>query len=243
MELLITKTYDELSKSAAGRVKDFIKSKPEAVLGLPTGSTPLGMYKELISMYREGAVSFKGVTTFNLDEYEGLDRDHENSYYKYMVDNFFDHVDIDKSRTNIPTGKCSDNYKCCMEYEERIKKSGGIDLMVLGLGNNGHIGFNEPAEHFPGITHRVKLHKETIKANSRFFKNQDEVPKYAVTMGIRSIMHCKNIILLANGKGKSEAIKKALKEPVTPKVPASVLQLHQSLTVIIDEEAASLLKA
>ena len=241
MRLIITKSYEELSKLAAENVANLVKVKPHAVLGLPTGSTPIGMYKELISMYRYGILSFRDITTFNLDEYEGLDKSSPNSYYKFMLDNFYDHTDIAKDKTNIPDGKATDIYKICIDYEEKIKKADGIDLMVLGLGNNGHIGFNEPADHFPGITHRVKLHKETIKANSRFFNSIDEVPKYAITMGIRSIMHCKKIMLLASGKAKAEAIKKALKEPVTAKVPASVLQLHQDLTVIIDEEAASLL--
>ena len=241
MNLIVTKSYEEMSKVAAEHVGNLVKSNSKAVLGLPTGSTPLGMYKELIEMYKDGTLSFKDIITFNLDEYEGLDGNNPNSYQRFMQDNFFSHVDINIKNTNFPDARHGENYDTCMEYEERIQKAGGIDLMVLGLGNNGHIGFNEPGEHFPGITHRVKLHKETIKANSRFFESIDEVPKYAVTMGIRSIMHCKSIMMIANGKAKAEAIKKALKEPITPKVPASVLQLHQSVTVIIDEEAAALL--
>ncbi len=241
MNIIATDSYEEMSKSAAGRINNVVKSNPKAVLGLPTGSTPLGMYKELIDMYKNKVISFRDVITFNLDEYEGLDKNNPNSYQRFMWNNFFDYVDINIDNTNFPDVKFVDSYKACMEYEEKIKKAGGIDLMILGLGNNGHIGFNEPSEQFPGITHRVKLHKETITANSRFFKNIDEVPKYAITMGIRSIMHCKSIMLIANGKTKAEAIKKALKEPVTPKVPASVLQLHRDVTVIIDIEAASLL--
>lgn len=241
MNIIVAKNYDEMSKLAAERIIELIKLNPKAVLGLPTGSTPLGMYEKLISTYKNGGISFKDSITFNLDEYEGLDKDNPNSYQKFMGDNFFGHVDISTDNVNFPDTKSSDSYKACMEYEERIKNAGGIDLMVLGLGCNGHIGFNEPCEHFPGITHRVKLHKETIKANSRFFKNMEEVPKYAITMGIRSIMHCRSIMLIANGTGKAEAIKKALKEPITPKVPASVLQLHQDVTVIIDHEASSLL--
>lgn len=241
MNLLIAGSYDEMSKLAAKRVASLIRSKPKAVLGLPTGSTPLGLYKELVAMYQDKVLSFKDITTFNLDEYEGLDCDNVNSYYRFMSDNFFNHVDINRKHTNIPMGKSEDFLKYCIEYEEKIKNSGGIDLMILGIGNNGHIGFNEPSEYFPGITHRVKLHKETIKANSRFFSCVEGVPRYAITMGIRSIMHSRSIMLLANGPGKAEAIKKAIREPITPKVPASVLQLHQDLTVIIDEEAASLL--
>ncbi len=242
MNVIVTSNYDELSKLAAEKIVDLVKFNPKAVLGLPTGSTPLGMYEKLINFYKKDVISFSDVITFNLDEYEGLDRDNPNSYQKFMWDNFFDHVDICKANVNFPDTKGGDNYRACIDYEESIKKAGGIDLMVLGLGNNGHIGFNEPSEHFPGITHRVKLHKETIEANSRFFKGIEEVPKYAVTMGIRSIMHCKSIILIANGQSKAEAIKKALKEPVTPKVPASVLQLHQDVTVIIDCDAASFLQ-
>lgn len=241
MNISVVSNYEEMGNLAAEKIVKLIKSNRKAVLGLPTGSTPLGMYEKLINMHKKGGISFKDVITFNLDEYEGLDRDNPNSYHSFMRDNFFDHVDMNIANVNFPDAKCIDSYKACMEYEERIKNAGGIDLMVLGLGNNGHIGFNEPCEHFPGITHRVKLHKETIKANSRFFKNIDEVPKYAVTMGIRSIMHCRSIMLIANGKAKAGAIKKAIKEPVTPKVPASVLQLHQNVTVIIDYEAASLL--
>lgn len=241
MKISVVSNYEEMSKLASERIVGLIKLNPKAVLGLPTGSTPLGMYEKLIIMHKKDGVSFKDVITFNLDEYEGLDGDNPNSYQRFMRDNFFGHVDIDFANVNFPDSKCGDSYKACIDYEERIKKAGGIDLMVLGLGNNGHIGFNEPSEHFPGITHKVKLHKETIKANSRFFKSIDEVPKYALTMGIRSIMHCKSILLIANGKVKAEAIKKAFKEPVTPKVPASVLQLHQDVTVIMDKEAASLL--
>ena len=241
MKLIVTKTYEEMSKLAADKVYNLIKEKPHAVLGLPTGSTPLGMYKELISLYKDGRLSFRHITTFNLDEYEGLDTNNPNSYYRFMQDNFFDFIDIDNKKVNIPNSISEDIFKTCMEYEEKIKNTGGIDLMILGLGNNGHIGFNEPADHFHGITHRVKLHRETIKANSRFFDSIKDVPKYAITMGIRSIMHSKSILLIANGEKKAEAIKKAFKEPITTKVPASVLQLHPNLTVIIDEAAASLL--
>lgn len=241
MKVIVTKNYEELSRLAAGHVADLLKSKPDAVLGLPTGSTPLGMYKELIAMNQKGELSFKDVTTFNLDEYEGLDRNDSNSYYRFMLDNFFSHIDIDRNKTNIPDAMSSDIPKECLKYEKKIEKAGGIDLMILGLGNNGHIGFNEPAEYFAGITHRVKLHEDTIKANSRFFSSIDQVPKFAVTMGIKSIMHCKSIMLIANGKAKAEAIKKTIEGPITPQVPASVLQLHRYFTIIVDEEAASLL--
>lgn len=242
MKVIITKNYEDLSQSAAGHVADLLKSKPDAVLGLPTGSTPLGMYKELIALNKKGQLSFKNVTTFNLDEYEGLDREDANSYYRFMLDNFFGYIDIDLKKTNIPDARSCDIPKECLEYEKKIEKAGGIDLMILGIGNNGHIGFNEPAEYFPGITHRVKLHEDTIKANSRFFHRIDEVPKFAVTMGIKSIMHCRSIMLIASGKAKAQAIKNTIEGPITPQVPASVLQLHRDLTIILDEEAAVLLK-
>lgn len=242
MNIIFARDYDELSRLAAAKVADTMRSKPGAVLGLPTGSTPLGMYRELISMYKEGKLSFKDVTTFNLDEYEGIPKEDENSYYRFMRDNFFSHIDIDKERTNIPDGMSCDVEEECRDYERRIEKAGGIDLMVLGIGNNGHIGFNEPASYYAGITHRVKLHQNTIEANARFFGSVEKVPKYAVTMGIKSIMQCCSIMILASGKAKADAIKKALEGPITPELPASVLQLHRDLTVIVDEEAGSLLK-
>lgn len=242
MNIIFARDYDELSRLAAAKVADTMRSKPGAVLGLPTGSTPLGMYRELISMYKEGKLSFKDVTTFNLDEYEGIPKEDENSYYRFMRDNFFSHIDIDKGRTNIPDGMSCDVEEECRDYERRIEKAGGIDLMVLGIGNNGHIGFNEPASYYAGITHRVKLHQNTIEANARFFGSVEKVPKYAVTMGIKSIMHCRSIMILASGKAKAGAIKKALEGSITPELPASVLQFHRDLTVIVDEEAGSLLK-
>ena len=242
MNIIFARDYAELSRLAADKVADTVRSKAGAVLGLPTGSTPLGMYRELISMHKEGKLSFKDVATFNLDEYEGIPKEDENSYYRFMRDNFFSHIDIDKERTNIPDGMSCDVEGECRDYERRIEKAGGIDLMVLGIGNNGHIGFNEPASYYAGITHRVKLHENTIEANSRFFGSIEKVPKYAVTMGIKSIMQCRSIMMLASGKAKADAIKKALEGPITPELPASVLQLHRDLTVIVDEEAGSLLK-
>jgi len=242
MELFLVKNYEELSLKAAEKVADAVKSNPRIVLGLPTGSTPLGMYKELIAMNKEGKISFKHVVTFNLDEYEGLSKEDPNSYYRFMNDNFFRHIDIEKDNTNILDGMSEDIERECREYEEKIAKCGGIDFMILGIGNNGHIGFNEPAEFFPSFTHRVKLTDSTIEANSRFFDSIEHVPKYALTMGIKSIMHCKKIMLLASGKAKAEAIKGTLQGPITPKLPASVLQLHRNLTVIVDEEAGALLK-
>ena len=242
MKIVVAKNYEELSLQAANKVADIVKSKQDVVLGLPTGSTPLGMYKELIAMNKENKLSFKDVTAFNLDEYESLPREDENSYYRFMWDNFFSHIDIDRQRTNIPNGMASNVEEECKYYERRIEEAGGIDLMVLGIGNNGHIGFNEPSSYFAGSTHRVKLHENTIQANSRFFSSLEKVPKYAVTMGIKSIMQCRSVMILASGGSKADAIKKALEGPITPELPASVLQLHRDLIVIVDEEAASLLE-
>ncbi len=242
IKVIVTNNYDELSNLAASKVARLVKSKPCAVLGLPTGSTPLGMYKQLISMYQDRSLSFKDVSTFNLDEYAGLSPDNENSYHFYMQDNFFKHVDIKENNTHIPDSTAADTETKCAEYERKIEKAGGIDLMVLGLGNNGHIGFNEPDSHFPLKTHRVKLDESTIQANARFFSSIDEVPRFAVTMGIGTIMHCRSVILLASGKAKAPAVKGALEGPVTPALPASALQFHMDVTVILDKDAASLLK-
>jgi glucosamine-6-phosphate deaminase len=241
MNIHIYNDYDEMSKAAADYVYNFIKSKPNAVLGLPTGSTPIGMYKELIKLYKENKISFKDITTFNLDEYENLDESNVNSYHYFMFDNFFNHIDIDKENINILSGTNEDYEKECKAYEDKIEKAGGIDLMILGLGINGHVGFNEPSDYFSGETYRIKLHEDTIEANSRFFDNVDEVPRYALTMGIKSIMNCKEILLLAGGGNKANAIKGAVEGPITPQLPASVLQLHSSAVFMLDNESAKLL--
>jgi glucosamine-6-phosphate deaminase len=246
IKVTVTDNYDELSNLAAGKVAQLVKSKPGkpgAVLGLPTGSTPLGMYRQLISMYQDGSLSFRDVSTFNLDEYVGLSPDNENSYHFYMQQNFFKHVDIKQHNINIPDSNAADVEAECAEYERKIETAGGIDLMVLGLGNNGHIGFNEPDSHFPARTHKVKLDESTIQANARFFSSIDEVPRFAVTMGIGSIMRCRSIMLLASGKAKAPAVKGALEGPITPALPASALQFHMDVTVILDKDAASLLKS
>ncbi|GFN35342.1 glucosamine-6-phosphate deaminase [Tepidimicrobium xylanilyticum] len=241
MEVYIANDYTELCKIASKNILNVIKSKPNAILGLPTGGTSIGMYKELVKMYKEGILSFSKVTTFNLDEYEGLGKEDANSYYKFMYDNFFKHVDIKYDNINIPDGLASDSNKECEEYEMKIRKAGGMDLVVLGIGENGHIGFNEPSDFFSGFSYRVKLHEDTIRANSRFFNSADEVPKYALTMGIRTIMLSKKIMLLASGENKAKAIKSAIEGVITPSIPASILQLHRDVTVVLDKKSASLL--
>ncbi len=241
MRIIVTGDYNEMGSLAAKEVAQTIKAKPNAVLGLPTGSTPLAMYNKLIIMHQKYNLSFEKVTTFNLDEYIGLDRDHVNSFNFFMFENFFNHIDIDETNINIPNGSAGDPRKECAEYEAKIAKAGGIDFVVLGIGVNGHIAFNEPSDHFPASTHIATLDESTVQANARFFESIDEVPRYAITMGIGNIMHCRKIMLLANGKAKAHAIKQALQGPITPALPGSALQLHRDVTVVLDTEAASLL--
>ncbi|HHY11554.1 MAG TPA: glucosamine-6-phosphate deaminase [Firmicutes bacterium] len=241
MKIIVAADYDEMSGLAAQTVAQSIKANPSAVLGLPTGSTPLGMYRNLIKMHKEGSLSFKNVTTFNLDEYVGLQKTHVNSFRYFMYENFFNHIDIQEGNINIPDGNSKDPEKECIAYEAKITNAGGIDLMVLGLGNNGHIGFNEPAGHFPASTHVAELDESTVQANARFFESIDEVPRFSITMGIGSIMRCRRILLLAGGQVKAPAIRGALEGPVTPALPGSVLQFHPNVTVVLDTGAASLL--
>ncbi len=241
MRIKTIDNYNELSEQAADIVAIEVQTKKNTVLGLPTGSTPLGMYACLVKMYKKNEIDFKNVITFNLDEYIGLPPDHPQSYNYYMHSNFFDHVNVKKSNIHIPHCKDQDPILICREYEQNIKRAGGIDLQILGIGTNGHIGFNEPDEYLYTETHLVELTEETIEANSRFFKSRDEVPLQAVTMGVGSIMGAAKIILLASGESKAEAVKEMLSGKVTTRVPASFLQLHRDVTVLVDIEAASLL--
>jgi len=241
MKVIITVNYEEMSKKAAEIVKKQIKEKPNTVLGLATGSTPLGMYKHLIEMYKRGEIDFSNVITFNLDEYIGLSPDHPQSYHYFMFHNFFNHINIKKENVHIPNGIAEDLEEECRKYEEEIEKAGGIDLQILGIGVNGHIGFNEPEESIETKTHVVTLTEDTINANKRFFKSAEEVPRKAITMGLGSIMKAKKIVLLASGKNKAEAIKETIKGQLTTKVPATVLALHPDVIIIIDKEAASLI--
>ncbi len=239
MKVIVCQSYDEMSEVAAGIVAQSVKNRPKIVLGLPTGSTPIGMYRYLIKMYQKQKLSFKNVVTFNLDEYVGLEESHVNSYRYFMNQNFFDHIDIKQNNINIPDGNSEDVQRECDKYESKIINSGGIDLMILGLGVNGHIGFNEPSSHFPVRTHVAKLDRSTIKANSRFFKCIAEVPRFSITMGIGTILKSTRVLLLANGLVKAPAVKNVIEGPVTPAHPGSILQFHTNVTVVLDLQAAS----
>ncbi len=241
IKIIKKKNYEEMSAYAAEMIAAQILLKPCCVLGLATGSTPLGTYSKLIEKYQAGLLDFAKVRSVNLDEYCGLSPEHDQSYHYYMKENLFSHINIDPDNTHVPNGMAQDMKAEGERYDALIASLGGIDLQLLGIGNTGHIGFNEPDSNFPTATHRVRLAQKTIEANSRFFASVDDVPKYAVTMGMTSIMSARKILLLANGVSKAEIIKKSFFDSVTPQVPASILQLHPDVTVVVDEEAGSLL--
>ncbi|MCR5837764.1 MAG: glucosamine-6-phosphate deaminase [Lachnospiraceae bacterium] len=241
MRIIKAEDYNSMSRMAANIISAQIIMKPKCVLGLATGSTPLGTYAQLIDWYNKGDLDFSEVTSINLDEYKGLSPENDQSYRYFMNKNLFDHINIDKSRTFVPDGLEMDSEKACADYNAIIRNSGGVDLQLLGLGNNGHIGFNEPGEAFEKETHCVKLAQSTVEANSRFFENIDDVPKEAYTMGIKAIMQAKKIVVVVNGAGKAQIVKEAFFGPVTPKVPASVLQLHNDVTIVGDAEALALI--
>ena len=241
MRILQAKDYKEMSEMAADIIGAQVLLKPDAVLGLATGSTPIGTYEELVRRYEAGRLDFSKIKTVNLDEYRGLTRDNDQSYYYFMHSHLFDHININKNNTKVPDGMEPDALKAGQDYENIIKNYGGIDLQLLGLGNNGHIGFNEPGDEFIDKTHVVDLTESTIEANKRFFASIDDVPKQAYTMGIGSIMRAKRVLMVVNGKGKAEIVKEAFFGPITPKVPASILQLHNDFILIGDVEALSCL--
>jgi len=238
MNVVVVKNYNEISCQTAQLITDQIINKKNSVLGLATGSTPNGMYKKLIRLNQERKADFSEVVTFNLDEYYGLSPEHPQSYHFFMWDAFFKHINIKPENVHLLNGVTKNIDKECTQYEALIQKSGGIDLQILGIGTNGHIGFNEPDISLNGRTHLVNLTAKTIRANSRFFNNTQEVPKQAITMGIGTIMRAKKIILLANGKRKARVIERTINGPITTKVPATVLQLHNNVTIIVDQEAA-----
>ena len=241
MRIYIGKDYEEMSRIAANVLSAQGTMKPDCVLGLATGSTPIGTYKVLIDRCAKGDLDFSQVKSINLDEYVGLSGEHDQSYRYFMNHNLFDHINIDKANTNVPNGLSEDLDAECERYNGIINTLGPIDVQVLGMGHNGHIGFNEPSDVFELETHKVELAQTTIDANARFFANADEVPRQALTMGIKTIMQAKKVLVVANGKGKAEIVKKAFTGPVTPQVPASILQMHPDVVVVLDEEAASLL--
>ncbi len=231
MKFITVDTYEKLSRDAANIISAQIILKPDCVLGLATGSSPEGIYAQLIDWYKKGDIDFSNVTTVNLDEYVGLDSTHDQSYRYFMNDKLFDHVNINKKNTYVPNGCAADLEKEGADYDKMIADMGGIDLQLLGIGFDGHIGFNEPDTCFEKGTHVVSLHESTIKANSRFFASEDEVPKKAITMGMMSIMQAKKILLVANAS-KKDILDKAFSGPITPEIPASILQLHPDITVI-----------
>ena len=239
MKIIKTADYNEMSRKAANLIGAQVIMKPDCILGLATGSSPIGTYKELIKRCEEGDLDFSQVQSVNLDEYKGLPRDNDQSYYYFMNHNLFDHINIDKANTHVPNGMESDAEKECANYEELIKSLGGIDLQLLGLGHNGHIGFNEPAEEFDKVTHCVDLQESTIEANKRFFASADDVPRQAYTMGIGTIMSAKKIVVVVSGEDKADIVKRAFSGPITPSVPASILQMHPDVTVICDAAAYS----
>lgn len=228
-------SYEELSEKAANIIADVVKSKKDCVLGLATGSSPLGTYARLAEMCDAGEVDFSGATSVNLDEYSGLTPDNDQSYRYFMNTNLFSKINIDIARTHVPDGCAPDLTKEGERYDALIEELGGIDIQLLGIGLDGHIGFNEPDEVFTAETHSVKLDESTIEANARFFESIDDVPREAITMGMKSIMGARKILLIANGKNKKDIVEKAFFGPVTPKVPASILQLHSDVTVIFCE--------
>jgi len=241
MKIIKTKDYEHMSRVTANLLSAQVIMKPDCVLGLATGSTPVGAYKQLVQWFQKGDLDFSEVTSVNLDEYKGLSPENDQSYRYFMNHNLFDHINIRKDHTFVPNGLEPDAEKACDDYNKIIHDLGGIDLQLLGLGNNGHIGFNEPSSSFEKETHCVDLTQSTIDANARFFSSLSEVPRQAYTMGIQTIMQAKKIVVAVSGQGKASIVKEAFFGPITPQVPASVLQLHSDVTVVGDEAAFSML--
>ena len=237
MRVIVCENYDEMSKAAAKLIEGLVTLKPNAILGLATGSTPVGMYKILSEKCKAGELDFSNVTSYNLDEYYPISPDNDQSYRYFMNENLFNHINIDKSRTFVPNGEAKDVEKECKEYDAMIDALGGADIQVLGIGNNGHIAFNEPDAELVAGTHVTGLTQSTIQANSRFFASIDDVPTKALTMGMAYIMKAKKIMLLASGKGKHEVVKKLLDDKITTSNPATLLKLHNDVVIICDKEA------
>ncbi len=242
MQVFIKADYDEMSKKAAEILAGEMKKKKNFVLGLATGSTPIGLYKELIRMNKEGSLDFSGVVTFNLDEYYGLEPAHPQSYRYFMNEQLFDHINIDKKNTFVPDGLAKEPERYCREYEKLIVDKGGIDLQVLGIGADGHIGFNEPGSSLGSRTRLKVLNEQTVQDNARFFENIGEVPGYAITMGVGTVMDARACLLVANGAKKAQVVASAVEGPVTAEITASVLQMHPRVFVVLDEPASGGLK-
>jgi glucosamine-6-phosphate deaminase len=239
MEVIIKATYEEMSRAAAMDVARLLNRKPNAVLGMATGSTPLGLYQELVRMHREEGLDFSQVTTFNLDEYVGLAPSHSQSYHYFMHENFFKHVNVPKQNIYIPSGSTSNYPAFCSWYEQRIEESGGIDLQILGIGSDGHVAFNEPGSSLTSRTRLKTLARQTIEDNARFFDRPEDVPIYAITMGVGTILEARQLLLLANGSNKAKAVAAAIEGPVTGMITASALQMHPSSKVFLDDAAAA----
>ncbi len=235
-------TYEKMSLRAASIIAAQMISKPDSVLGLATGTTPIGIYKQLIHWYKEGIIDFSKIHTVNLDEYRGLEGTHDQSYRYFMDTNLFDHVNIDKGNTNVPNGIAEDTDVECNRYDRLVQNLGGVDLQLLGLGRNGHIGFNEPADIFPKGTHVVDLTQSTIEANARLFEHVEDVPRQAITMGVGTVMSARKILLVASGMAKAQAVLDSFFGPITPHVPASVLQLHHDVVIVCDTAALALVE-
>jgi len=242
MEIVICPTYEDLSKKAAQVIADVIRAKPNAILGGATGSSPVGLYKELIRMHKEEGLDFSKITTFNLDEYVGLPPDHPQSYYYFMFEQLFSHVNIPKQNVHVPSGIAEDIEAHCAQYEQQIKEAGGVDIQILGLGSDGHVAFNEPGSSLASRTRKVTLAEPTINDNTRFFDKKEDVPVHAVSMGVGTILEARRLLMVVNGKNKAEALAAAVEGPVTCMCTASALQLHPDSIVFADEEAASKLK-
>ncbi|MBE6964564.1 MAG: glucosamine-6-phosphate deaminase [Oscillospiraceae bacterium] len=241
MKKVICKNYEEMSREAAKLVAAQIKEKPSSILGFATGSSPVGMYKELVRMNKAGEIDFSDITTFNLDEYYPIKRSNDQSYYYFMFDNLFSHVNIKKENVNVPNGEVSDPDAECRAYDEKIESYGGIDLQVLGIGHNGHIGFNEPDDKLIGATHRTGLTESTFHANSGYFEKPEDMPREALTMGLTPIMQAKKIVMVISGKSKAPIVKRMFDGLIGTDCPASVLHMHKDVTVFLDEDAASML--
>lgn len=239
MKIIKAKDYQDMSRKAANIISAQVIMKPNCVLGLATGSTPIGAYEKLVEWYQKGDLDFSGVTTVNLDEYKGLTKDNDQSYYYFMNEHLFSKVNVDPGRTFLPDGTEPDSVKACEDYNKVIESVGGVDLQLLGLGHNGHIGFNEPGDVFKAKTHCVDLTETTIQANKRFFASIDDVPRQAYTMGIQTIMQAKKILVVVSGAEKAEIVKEAFFGAITPRVQASVLQLHSDVILVADEAALS----
>ena len=242
MRIIETKTYEDMSKQAANIIASVVTLKPDCMLGLATGSSPIGTYEELVKKYEAGELDFSEVTTVNLDEYKGLPKENEQSYYYFMHEYLFDKVNINPEKTYLPDGTNLNSEEEAARYEALVQSLGTVDLQLLGLGRNGHIGFNEPGDHFEDGTHSVDLKESTIEANKRFFESADDVPKQAYSMGIGTIMRAKKILVVVSGEDKAQALKDTICGPISPKVPGTILRLHPDVTIVADEAAMSLMK-